>query len=72
VGELHLTQEQIAHHLGARRAGVTCVAAALRDKDIISYRRGSIRILDRQALEASACECYRTFRALLQSEGESK
>jgi CRP-like cAMP-binding protein len=65
-GELRLTQEQIAHHLGARRAGVTCVAAALRDKDIISYRRGVIRILDRSALEAAACECYRTFNSLLQ------
>ncbi|HEX8843635.1 MAG TPA: Crp/Fnr family transcriptional regulator [Pyrinomonadaceae bacterium] len=64
-GQLSLTQEQISRHLGARRAGVTVVAAALRDKGIISYRRGLIRILDRQALEVAACECYRTLHSLL-------
>jgi CRP-like cAMP-binding protein len=57
---LPLTQEQIAHHLGARRPGITESCKALRDNGIISYHRGLIRILDRPTLEASACECYRT------------
>lgn len=56
--QLPLTQEQIAHHLGARRPGITAYCKALRDNGIISYHRGLIRILDRTALEASACECY--------------
>jgi CRP-like cAMP-binding protein len=57
--ELPLTHEQMARHLGTRRAGITCVATSLRDKGIISYKRGHLRILDRQLLEAAACECYR-------------
>lgn len=60
--QLPLTHEQIARHLGARRAGVTSVTIALRNKQIINYSRGHIRILDRQGLEAAACECYRILR----------
>jgi CRP-like cAMP-binding protein len=58
--ELLLTHEQIAQHLGTRRAGITSAATSLRDKQIISYSRGQLRITDRQALENTACECYRT------------
>lgn len=61
VGEepLPLTHEEIAHHLGARRAGITSACTDLRDQGLIEYRRKSIRIVDRQMLEAAACECYR-------------
>jgi CRP-like cAMP-binding protein len=58
--ELPLTHEQIAQHLGTRRAGITTAATSLRDKQIITYSRGQLRITDRQALEDAACECYRT------------
>jgi CRP-like cAMP-binding protein len=61
-GRLQLTHEQIAAHLGTRRAGVTNAAAALRDAGIISYNRGDLNIDDREALESSACECYRVLR----------
>jgi CRP-like cAMP-binding protein len=57
---LPLTHEKIARHLGTRRAGITDAAIALRDREIITYSRGQIRILDRPMLEMSACECYRT------------
>jgi CRP-like cAMP-binding protein len=60
--QLPLTHEEIAHHLGARRAGITTACNALRDSEIIDYHRGLIRILDRQRLEESACECYGTLR----------
>jgi CRP-like cAMP-binding protein len=60
--ELTLTHEQIAHHLGVRRAGVTRVANALREKGIISYCRGVIRILDIPSLSAAACECYHVLK----------
>lgn len=58
--ELPLTHEQIAQHLGTRRAGITIAATSLRDKQIISYKRGHLQITNRQALEDIACECYRT------------
>lgn len=61
---LPLTHEEIALYLGIRRAGITSVAQKLREKEIISYSRGYIRILDRQGLEAAACECYRTLKRL--------
>ncbi|HEX6184971.1 MAG TPA: Crp/Fnr family transcriptional regulator [Pyrinomonadaceae bacterium] len=59
---LALTHERISRYLGTRRAGVTGAATALRDRGLISYTRGYIRILDRTALEASACECYPAVR----------
>jgi CRP-like cAMP-binding protein len=56
--QLPLTHEQIARHLGARRAGITEAATALRDGQLISCSRGQIRIIDRRGLEMAACECY--------------
>jgi CRP-like cAMP-binding protein len=59
---LALTHERISRHLGTRRAGVTSAATMLRDRGIIGYTRGHIRILDRELLEAAACECYPAVR----------
>lgn len=61
---LRLTHEQMAHHLGARRAGITDACNALRKAGIIEYRRGAIRISNRELLEAAACECYGVFREI--------
>jgi CRP-like cAMP-binding protein len=58
--QLPLTHEQIARHLGTRRASITEAANALRDSGIISYNRGQIHLSNRQGLELAACECYRT------------
>lgn len=55
---IHITQERIAEHLGVRRAGVTMVAAAMQAAGAITYRRGSLRVINRQMIEAMACECY--------------
>lgn len=60
--ELPLTQEFIANMLGTRRSGVTVAAGMLQQSGIISYHRGQITILDRQALEATSCECYLTVK----------
>src|SRR5215217_4563627 len=49
---IQITQERIADHLGVRRAGVTVVAAQMQAAGAISYRRGSLRITNRQILEA--------------------
>lgn len=59
---LALTHERISRHLGTRRAGVTGAAMALRDRGVIDYTRGHIRVTDREALEAAACECYPSVR----------
>jgi CRP-like cAMP-binding protein len=59
---LALTHERISRHLGTRRAGVTSAATMLRDRGVIDYTRGRIRITDRLALEAAACECYGSVR----------
>jgi CRP-like cAMP-binding protein len=57
--ELLMTQEFIANLLGGRRESVTVAAGRLQDAGLIYYARGHIRIIDRQGLEATACECYR-------------
>ncbi len=60
--ELRLTHELIALTLGVRRAGVTEAAGDLRDAGIINYQRGHIQILDRQGMNARACECYQVIK----------
>lgn len=57
--ELSMTHELIAQMLGVRREGVTAAAGKLQDAGVINYSRGRIVVLDRSALEARVCECYR-------------
>lgn len=53
-----MTQEFLAALLGVRRVGVTETASELRRSGLIDYRRGRLTIVDRDGLEAHACECY--------------
>ncbi|MBI5918089.1 MAG: Crp/Fnr family transcriptional regulator [Nitrosomonadales bacterium] len=53
-----LTHDAIAHMLGVRREGVTASAGKLREDGLIDYKRGHIKVVDRQGLEAQCCECY--------------
>jgi CRP-like cAMP-binding protein len=53
-----MTHELLACVLGVRRAGVTVVAGKLRDKGLIEYRHGRLKINERAGLIATACECY--------------
>jgi CRP-like cAMP-binding protein len=56
--EFELTHEFMSNMLGVRRAGVSTAAASLQKKGFIEYRRGRVKIVDREALEDFACECY--------------
>ena len=56
--QLVMTQELIANMLGVRREGVTEAAGKLQRARLIDYSRGHITVLDRDGLEARACECY--------------
>lgn len=60
--ELSMTQELIANMLGVRREGVTEAAGKLHRAGLIEYSRGHITVLDRQGLEARACECYQVVK----------
>jgi len=75
--ELDLTQQALSDILGLRRATVSNACSEMQASGVITYRRGSMMVLDRMKLEALACECYRqAWRAgllpLLLAEQERK
>jgi CRP-like cAMP-binding protein len=61
---LPFTQEYLAEMLGVRRTSVTAVAHTLQEAGLIKYARGKIQIVDADALQESACECYGSVKAL--------
>jgi CRP-like cAMP-binding protein len=61
-GFLPLTHDFLATMLGTDRGSVTEAAGLLQKQKIIEYTRGSVRVLNRKALEAASCECYETIR----------
>ena len=60
--EFEVTQEILSGMVGASRQKVTVVAGELQSAGTITYQRGRMRVLDRPALEAASCECYRVLR----------
>jgi len=67
--DLQITQEFLALMLCVYRPSVSVVASTLQQAGMIRYGRGHITVLDRAALEATACDCYgvvnRRFERLL-------
>ena len=62
--DLDFTQEFLGMMLGARRTTVTVIAGVLQRSGLIEYRRGKVTILDRESLEAAACDCYKLTKEL--------
>jgi len=61
---LALTHQFLAIMLGTDRPSVTLAARALQDRKAISYRRASVKVVNRKRLESLCCECYRAVRKL--------
>ena len=55
---LPLTQASLAEMLGVKRNAVSMVTRELRRLRIIENKRGLLEVVDREALNAIACECY--------------
>ena len=53
-----MTHEFMSMLLGVRRTGITEAAGKLQRSGSIRYHQGQVTILDRDALGATACECY--------------
>jgi CRP-like cAMP-binding protein len=53
-----LKQTFLAEMLGVHRPAVTVAAGSLQRAGMITYARGKMRILDREALEGASCACY--------------
>jgi CRP-like cAMP-binding protein len=59
---LTYTHEFLAHILGTNRKSVTLAAQSMQMAGLISYRRGTIQVLDRRGIEKASCECYAIVR----------
>ena len=59
---MYLKQRFLSYMLGVHRPAVSFAASALQRAGIISYRRGTITLLDRSALEEASCACHRLGR----------
>jgi hypothetical protein len=53
-----LTHSFLAIMLGVHRPCVTSAVGALQKSGLIRSRHGRMQIVDRNGLEAAACECY--------------
>jgi CRP-like cAMP-binding protein len=59
---LPLTQQALARMLGAQRTTVAQVVSRLQRDQVLNGSRGTIRVVDRAALEAVACSCRVSLR----------
>jgi CRP-like cAMP-binding protein len=61
-GVLPITHDFLATMLGTDRPTVSLAAGVLQKKKLIEYTRGAVKIVNRNKLEDSACECYGVIR----------
>jgi CRP-like cAMP-binding protein len=55
---LPITHDFLATMLGTDRPSVSLAASVLQKLQIIHYRRGSLKVVNRKKLERFTCECY--------------
>lgn len=67
LNEMTLSQEFLAMMLGVRRTTVSATMSSFKERGLLTYTRSNIRLLDRPALEAQACECYAVLRDHLEN-----
>ncbi len=67
-----ITHEFLAQMLGTRRSSVTLAAGVLQRAGLITYRRGQVKILDREELRSASCECYPNIKEALYMKKRSK
>jgi CRP-like cAMP-binding protein len=58
IDTFKISHEFLADMLGVRRPTVSTTARTLKQKGLIEYTRGEIRILDIPGLTKTSCECY--------------
>src|ERR1700681_282693 len=64
--EVMITQEFLGQMLAARGSPVSVSAGILQRAGLIRYVRGHVTIVDREGLEAVACECYSVIKTELE------
>jgi CRP-like cAMP-binding protein len=64
-GELPLTHEFLARMLGVNRSTLSLTASMFQQARYISYRRGKVKVVDREGLENVTCGCYQVVRQYL-------
>jgi CRP-like cAMP-binding protein len=62
--EVPVTQDILAARLGVKRPTVSLVANSLLKDGLITYHRGTVRILDQVRLEQTACDCFKITKAI--------
>ena len=62
TNQFRLTHEFLGLMLGVSRPTVSVVAKELQQTGLITYRRGHVTVVNRDRLEAGACECYAIVR----------
>ncbi|HKZ76924.1 MAG TPA: Crp/Fnr family transcriptional regulator [Pyrinomonadaceae bacterium] len=66
-----VTQEQLSIILDRHRNRISEAGIALRNMGLIETARSQLKIIDRQGLEAAACECYSIVKDVVQRSRQS-